>query len=102
VSSAAISRRAQRELVDAAEWIARDNPAAAEALRVAVVRAAELIGAHPEIGSVRLHLASAVYRFLPLTGYPYIVIYQIRRRGPVIVRVVHGARDLPRALRDLR
>jgi toxin ParE1/3/4 len=99
VSSAAIAQRAQRELVDAAEWIARDNPTAAEALKAAVVRAADLI---PEIGSVRLHLASAEYRFLPLTGFPYIVVYQTRRRGPVIVRVVHGARDLPRALRGFR
>jgi toxin ParE1/3/4 len=102
VSSAAISRRAQRELVNAAEWIARDNPAAAEALRGAVVSAAELIGTHAEIGSVRPHLASAMYRFLPLTGFPYIIVYQIRRRGPVIVRVVHGARDLAQALRELR
>ena len=101
MTAAAISRRARRDLVEAVNWINRDNPAAAQALLDATVRLAELIGSHLQIGRVRLELAPPDYRFLPLSGFPYIIIYSTRRRRPVIVRVVHSARDLPRALRDL-
>jgi toxin ParE1/3/4 len=88
-------------VIAAVEWIARDNPAAAHAFVDAIDRAAQLIGDHPGIGAVRRELARTEYQFLPLTGFPYIVVYTIRRGRPVIARVVHTARDLPRVLRDL-
>lgn len=89
-------------MIAAARWIARDNPAAADAFLSAIDRAAQLIGDHPGIGNVRLELARAEYRFLLLTGFPYIVAYAMRRGRPVISRVIHTARNLPRALRDLQ
>lgn len=102
MSAATLSRRARRELLDAAEWIARANPLAAQGLCEAVIKAAELIGAHPAIGTARPDLARAAHRFLPLTGFPYIIVYSTRDPRPRIVRVVHGARDLRNALRDLQ
>ena len=47
VSAAAISRRAQRELVDAAEWTAAETGAARRALRADVIKVAELQLAKP-------------------------------------------------------
>jgi toxin ParE1/3/4 len=84
------------------EWITQDNPVAAQGLLDAVLRAAERIGEHPQIGVRRPDLTGSVrYRFVVLTGYPYLIVYTADRNPPVIVRMVHGARDLPRLLRNL-
>ena len=102
MTPAAFSRRALRELESAVRWIAGDNPAAAQAFHDAVVRAAERIGRHPEIGSLRPELTtSRRHRFVVLIGFPYLIVYAADRDPPLIVRVVHSARDLPRLLRDL-
>ena len=101
MSRAELAPRAQRELLAAARWIARDNPATAQALRDAVDKATVLTGDHREIGTARPELADERYRFLMLTGFPYILVYNAKRNPARIVRILHGARDLPRLLRDL-
>jgi len=102
LTAAAISPRARRELAAAVDWIARDNPRTARAFRDAVGRAAELIGDHPHIGVVRRHLLHEPFRFRSLTGFPYLIVYNSARTPPEIIAIVHGARDLPPLLRDLR
>ena len=103
MTAATLSRRAQRELDGALQWIARDNPLAAQALLEAVLEAAERIGEHPKIGVVRTDLTvTDRYRFVVLNGFSYLVVYAADRNPPVIVRIVHGAGDLPRVLRNLR
>lgn len=67
--------RALRELRDAAAWIAEDNPAAAEALLQAAVRAADMIAGRPGMGHVRLALAPERFRFWPLRGFPYLLVW---------------------------
>jgi len=99
--SAALAPRARRDLLAAVRWIAADNPAAARALRDAVAKAAQRIGDHPHSGSTRPELADAPYRPMLLTGFPYILVYNADRNPPLIVRILHGARDLPDVLRDL-
>lgn len=98
---AVLAPAARRDLADAIDWIAKDNPAAARALRDAVIAAASRIGEHPEIGSVRPHLAAERIRFLVLRGFPYILVYAADKVPQRILRVLHGARDLPAVLRDL-
>jgi len=93
--------RARRELRDAAAWIAEDNPAAAEGLLRATLRAAELVAAKPSIARVRLDLAPARFRFWSLRGYPYLLVFDVDRTPPVVARFVHQARDLPVLLGDL-
>lgn len=99
---AMVAPAAKRDLVDAAGWIAKDNPTAARGLRDAVVKASVLIGQHPQVGMVRTDLADERIRFLVLRGYPYILVYAADTTPPRILRVFHGARDLPDLLRDLR
>jgi toxin ParE1/3/4 len=70
-------------------------------LRDAVAGAAERIGTYPRTGVVRPDLTSGPYRFVILTGFPYVIVYAENSDPPVIVRILHGARDLPRLLRDL-
>ncbi|HWB47945.1 MAG TPA: type II toxin-antitoxin system RelE/ParE family toxin [Stellaceae bacterium] len=101
MTAALLAPRARRELVAAVRLIANDNPRAAQALRDAVAQAARHIGDHPHIGVVRSHLLRPAYRFLVLSGFPYLIIYNAERSPPEIVAIVHGARNLPPLLRDL-
>jgi toxin ParE1/3/4 len=100
--AARLSPQARRDALEAARWIEQDSRAAARALWRSIRRMAELIGEHPDVGTVRPELADACFRFLPMRGFPYLIVYNPDRRPPVILRVVHGARDLPELLRDLR
>lgn len=99
MAAAVFSPRARRDLLAAVRWIDKDNPAAARALRDAVATAAERIGRHPEIGTVRIDLTEEPYRFLTLTGFPYVIVYNAGRRPPLMLRVLHGAMDLPEILK---
>jgi toxin ParE1/3/4 len=99
--NAVLAPAARRDLLAAVRWIAKDNPAAARALRDGVVRAAERIGEHVHIGALRPELAGEPYRFAVVTGFPYVIVYNAERSPPLIVRILHGARDLPEILRGL-
>jgi toxin ParE1/3/4 len=101
MSPAVLSPLARRDLLDALRWIAQDNQAAARALHHSVIKAAQHIGEHNHFGVPRPDLAGPPYRFVILTGFPYVVVYNADRRPPMIVRILHGARDLPEILRDL-
>ncbi len=101
MSVALLSPAARRDLLEAVRWIAHDNPIAARALRNAVATAAMNIGQYVHFGVRRPDLADEPYRFVMLTGFPYVIVYNADRRPPLIVRILHGARDLPDLLRDL-
>lgn len=99
MTSATLSPKARDDVLGALRWISKDNLAAARALRDAVAVAAQRIGRHPEMGTLRPDLADAPYRFLVLTGFPYVIVYNASRTPPRIIRVLHGARDIPDLLR---
>jgi toxin ParE1/3/4 len=92
---------AQADARAAVDWIARDNPATARALRNALEQAAARIGARPGIGAARPHLGSGRHRFLLLRGFPYLLVYTADTNPPRILRVLHTSRDLPPLLADL-
>jgi toxin ParE1/3/4 len=92
---------AQADLRAAVDWIAKDNPTAARALRIAVGEAARRIGARPGIGAARPHPGTGRHRFLVLRGFPYLLVYTADTSPPRILRVLHIARDLPPLLADL-
>jgi toxin ParE1/3/4 len=101
MTSARLAGRARRDLLIASNWIARENPKAAQALRDAVLATAQRLGDYPELGVNRPEIATGPYRFLFLTGFPYIIVYNAARTPPLILRVLHGARDLPELPKDL-
>ncbi len=92
---------ARRDLRDAASWIAKDNPAAARAFRESVTASAIRIGRHPGVGSARPELADERIRFLVLPGFPYLLVYASDTTPPRVLRVLHGARDIPAVLAGL-
>lgn len=98
MTTALLAPRARRDLLAAVRWIAKDNPAAARALRDTVARAAENIMTHPMIGPHRPELANPPYRFLSLTGFSYIIVYTPEQNPPLILRILHAARDIPELL----
>ena len=93
---------ARADLRQAVAWIARDNPAAARALRDAALRGAARLGTHPHLGATRPALAAERFRFLLLRGFSYVMVYAADTAPPRILRVLHTARDLPAILADLR
>ena len=99
MTRAVLSPAAERDIVEIVEWIASDNPVAARGFRAALDRLADTIGEHPMSGALKPQLASPPIRFFPLRGFPYVMVYTPERDPPLIVRVVHGARDLPELLR---
>ena len=101
MTAARLSPAARRDLLVAMKWITKDNPAAARALRQDVAKVAITIGEHPYAGSLRPEIVQAPFRCMPLTGFPYVIVYHADRRPPVIARILHSASDLPEILRDL-
>ncbi|MGH6985782.1 MAG: type II toxin-antitoxin system RelE/ParE family toxin [Caulobacteraceae bacterium] len=99
MSPARLTPRALTELQEATRWIAKDSSGAARALRAGVAKVAEHIATFPKSGAERPDLAPAPYRFIGVPGFSYVLVYNAERRPPLIVRVVHGARNLGEVLR---
>ncbi len=98
---AILSSQARKEFFEALRWIAKDNPASAKALKDVVYQSAQNLGEYPLSGRERLDLALSPVRFLTLTGFPYIIVYDAALKPPVILRFLHGARDFPEILSGL-
>lgn len=57
---------------------------------------------NPSAGSPRFRDATGIgdLRVWPIRGFPYLVFYRDAEEGPLILRILHGARDIPPTLRD--
>ncbi|MDR6293700.1 MULTISPECIES: type II toxin-antitoxin system RelE/ParE family toxin [Inquilinus] len=88
---------AERDLDSIIDYIALDNPAAAERVYRAIVAATERLARFPEIGRAG-RLPDT--RELTVTGLPYLVVYQASADVVTILAVFHGARDLALALAE--
>ncbi|MBF0342169.1 MAG: type II toxin-antitoxin system RelE/ParE family toxin [Magnetococcales bacterium] len=98
---AIFSSLAREEFLEAIRWITKDNPMAAQALKNAVHQATRNLGEHPFSGRERTDLASPPVRFLPLAVFPYVIVYDASMKPPLVLRFLHGARDLPELLREV-
>ena len=86
---------ALRNLDDEAEYIARENPAAARALVQRISQAVDLLRENPALGRPgRIHGT----RELVVPGTRYVIPYRVRPRlnRMEILRVFHASRRLPR------
>ena len=75
--------------------VAQDNVETAERMIQRIAVAEDRLGEFPEIGQARPDLAEGL-RHWPVA--PYVILYRIERDKVVVVRILHGARDLPAAL----
>ena len=87
--------QAQEDILDIAFYIAQDNVGAAHRLLTKILHTCERIGASPQGGRLRDEIAPNL-RSIPVEKY--IVFYRPVRGGAEIVRVLHGARDIPALL----
>ena len=91
-----LSAKAESDLDDIWEYIAKDNLEAADRVRDALEKRMREIARMPGIGHSRSDIHS-LYRALSV--YSYLIIYLPDTRPLQVVRVVHGARDLRRIFR---
>ena len=92
MSRVIFSPQAEEELLEIAFYIAQDNPEAALSFLERIERICAVIAASPEIGRLREELAPNLRGFLV---EQYVVFYVPTQGGIEVVRVLHGARDLP-------
>ncbi|TAN03259.1 MAG: type II toxin-antitoxin system RelE/ParE family toxin [Rhodanobacteraceae bacterium] len=93
------AKTARQDLRDIIDYIALENPAAAEKVFRAIVAVSRQLVDFPEMGHAG-RLPDT--RELAVAGLPYMIVYQVTRNAVSIIAVFHGARDLVRALAERR
>jgi toxin ParE1/3/4 len=87
-----LTPEAQANLLDIIDFIARDDPEAADRVLAEFESEFELIGNTPGIGHYREDLLNQHHRFSSI--YSYLIVYRWRETPIQIIAIVHGARDL--------
>ena len=87
--------RAHLDLVEIALHIAKENPAAADRWLDGFDEKCKALAHMPELGRKRPDLAPGL-RGLPMGSY--VIFYRLIPDGIQVVRVLHGARDIPTLL----
>lgn len=99
---AALSRTATRDFLAVVDSINLESRRGASKFTDEVEDALVRIGRYPHIGAERRELADPPVRFWALQRHPYLMIYDAAVNPPSILRILHGSRDLPELLSDLR
>lgn len=84
--------QAEEDLIELWIYIAQDNPAAADRLLDAINERCLALADNPLMGRLRPDIAPELRYF---TVGNYLILYRTLPDGVQIVRVIHGARDLP-------
>src|SRR6266446_2377232 len=87
------------DLVEICDFINQDNPEAADRVEDAILRACDLLASAPLAGRVRKDLTPLPLRFWVVQPYSmYLIVYDTEKKPLQIIRILHGARDLPSVL----
>jgi toxin ParE1/3/4 len=95
----AFAEPAQHDLNDIIDYIALDNPSAAERVYRAIVASAGRLTDFPDTGRPG-RLPDT--RELQVTSLPYVIVYRVEVNLVTILAIFHGARDLAQALAERR
>jgi plasmid stabilization system protein ParE len=85
-------RTALLNLDEEADYIAKDDPAAADRLVQRILRTANLLAKNPAVGRPGRVPGT---RELVIAGTPYLIPYRVRDETVEILRVFHAARRWP-------
>jgi toxin ParE1/3/4 len=88
---------AERDLDSIIDYIALDNPGAAEKVYRAIIAAAERLTDFPEIGRPGRVPDT---RELSVPSLPYLLVYEVGADVVAILAVFHTTRELARALAE--
>ena len=86
-----LTRKAETDLDDNFDYIADDNPEAAEHLIYRITDLFESLVAYPEMGRTFDELIPGI-RCVPVGNY--VIFYRFLQNDVVILRVIHAARDI--------
>jgi len=93
-----LSEAAAADIVEQADWYEQQSgPALAKRWEKAVTSAVLRIADRPRAGAVSnfRHAELVNVRRVLITGFPkHLIFYQLRPEEMLVLRVVHGARDL--------
>ena len=87
--------QARLDLIEIWEFVARSSAARADRLTESIDAKCRLLAQFPEMGRSREELAPGVRSTLVER---YVILYRPLEDGMEVLRVIHGSRDLPRAL----
>ncbi len=87
-----LSETAEFDLIDIWDYVARDNPRAADRYIDAVYAHCRELAESPTVGRLRPDLAPGL-RSSPFRSH--VVFYEVSDDAVDVVRVLHGARDIP-------
>jgi antitoxin ParD1/3/4/toxin ParE1/3/4 len=87
-----LTPEAETNLLDIIDFIATDNPDAAERVLLEFEQTFELLGSTPGAGHFREDLLNKRHRFFSL--YSYLIVYRWEQSPIQVIALVHGARDL--------
>ncbi|MEN8150936.1 MAG: type II toxin-antitoxin system RelE/ParE family toxin [Planctomycetota bacterium] len=87
-----LSATAERDLIEVWRYVSVDNESAADRLIDRIEQACRLLAGEPGLGALRAELGVGLRSWC--MGR-YVVIYRSAAVGIEVVRVLHGARDLP-------
>lgn len=86
------TERAFCNIAAAEEYIAKDNPAAAQKVVETIYSTAEKLESFPDMGKPG-RVPGA--RELPLAKFPYTIVYRIKAHRVVVYAVLHQSRQYP-------
>ena len=92
---ARLSDQAKADIVDIWEYIAIDSVFQADRFITKLVKQYKSLASTPGIGRLRKELRSSLRTF-PVGNY--LILYRLISEGIAVVRVLHGARDIPTVL----
>jgi len=84
--------QASRDLDEIYDYIAQDNPNAAASWVGLLKQKCRTLARNPAIGRQREELMPSLRSF-PVGSY--VIFYRISQTGVEVIRVLHGARDIP-------
>lgn len=91
-------QKATEDILGIVEYLAAENPKAAQAFREDLEHACAVLAEMPGIGMLRSfnHPQLSDVRWWPLKRFEkYLVFYRVHEDALHIIRLVHDARDLP-------
>ncbi len=99
---AVTSELAEEDLLQLADYIAEQNPRAARRFVKYVRKRISTLAFMPSLGAAWADSPIPDLRFWPLTRYKnYVIFYRPIVNGVEIIRILHGARDIPRLINRL-
>lgn len=91
---------AEADLLEIAAFIARDSRTAARRVVREIRAEIRRLASQPWLGHRREEVTDLPLRFWAV--YSYLILYRENEKPLQIVRILHGARDLPAVLRRLK